>query len=112
MSTPGFLNFSSEKEFAVKLVNYLSKDIPPDLMENKKKSLTVNRITRLLERTYNMALEYRNARNIGFLRRAILANSFKWNLRNKGYGEDFIDMATEGLVLTLTNGAVPASNQS
>lgn len=97
-----FLNLSSEKVFAKSLVDKLVVELPPSLMENRRKILSVNKITRLLEGAYQAAGVYKFQNNIGFLRSAILANSFKWSLKNAGYSSDFIDMATEGLVVELS----------
>lgn len=94
-------NSSAEKALAHDLVVGLKKDLPPILMEKQRKVLSVNKITRLLEKTYQAAREHQNSQNMGFIKRAILANSFKWELKNLGYPEDFIDMATEGLVMEL-----------
>ena len=37
--------------------------------------------------------------------RARLANHFKWCLKTEGYAEDFVDMATEALVMELAKAA-------
>jgi hypothetical protein len=64
--------------------------------------LSVNKITRLLERTYALAADHRRKNRIGLLGQAVLANNFKWELKNAGYTEEFIDVATEGLVIELS----------
>lgn len=94
--------FTKEKNFAFFLVDQLAKDLPPSLLENKRKVLSVNKITRLLENTYDACRDYQKEHNIGFLRRVILLNHFKWEMKNKGYPEDFIETATEGLIVHLT----------
>lgn len=96
------LNFKQEKDFAFSLVNQLAKDLPPSLLENKRKILSVNKITRLLENTCNACRDYQKEHNIGFLRRVVLLNTFKWEMKNKGYPEDFIETATESLIVHLT----------
>jgi hypothetical protein len=97
-----FLRFSEDKAFADQLATQLAQELPPGLMERSSKALSVNKVTRLLERSYQAAAAYQTKRGMGFIRRAVLANSFKWNLRNKGYADDFVDMATEGLVVELS----------
>lgn len=96
-----FFNFSAEKVLAHDLAIGLQKDLPPMLMEKQRKVLSVNKVTRLLEKTYQVAQDYQKDKKIGFIKRAILANSFKWELKSLGYPDDFIDMATEGLVMIL-----------
>lgn len=94
-------NHSAEKALAHNLAIGLQKDLPPTLMEKQRKVLSVNKVTQLLEKTYQVAQDYQKNNKIGFVKRAILANSFKWELKSLGYPEDFIDMATEGLVMML-----------
>jgi hypothetical protein len=102
MSIVKYFNNSAEKSLALSLVQQLKSDIPPTLMQDRRKVLSVNKITRLLERTYQVAADYQKENNIGFIKRAIFANTFKWELKNSGYPDDFIDMATEGLIVQLT----------
>ena len=94
-----WFSFSSEKSLAGDLVAQLIADLPPTLMETRRKVISVNKITRLLERTYESVGTYQNQHRLGFIGRAVLANQFKWALKNSGYPEDFVDMATEGLVV-------------
>lgn len=95
-------NFDQEKTFASSLVEQLAKDLPPSLLENKRKILSVNKITRLLENTCDACRDYQKENKIGFLKRVILLNTFKWEMKNKGYPDDFIETATESLIVHLT----------
>ena len=101
---------AQEKAFARELVQRLVKELPPHLMESRRQVLSINKITRLLEKTYQSAGAYRREHGIGFIRRAVLANTFKWELKSSGYPDDFIDVATEGLVVEISkSGAPPAA---
>jgi hypothetical protein len=103
MSLLDSLSFKAEKTFARGLVEQLTKELPPTLMEKKRKVLSVNKVTRLLERTYQTVGEYQSKHQTGFVKRALIANTFKWELKNAGYPDDFVDMATEGLVVEISN---------
>lgn len=94
--------FAREKEFAKNLVNRLTQDLPPALMESRRTVLSVNKITRLLEKTYVAAVAFQRERRTGFIRRAVLANAVRWELKERGYPHDFVDLAVEGLVVELT----------
>jgi hypothetical protein len=99
-----------EKAFARELVERLVKDLPPALMTDRRNVLSVNKITKLLEKTYGSANAWQREHRIGFIKRAVLANAFKWELKNAGYPDDFTDMATEGLVVEITKAtAAPAA---
>lgn len=92
----------AEKALAQSLVDKLTTSLPPDLIENKRKILSINRVTRQLEQIYDLARQHQKEYRLGFIKRAVLANTFKWALQEKGYPQDFIDLATEGLVVELT----------
>lgn len=102
---------SRDSAFAKDLVAKLAKELPPALMETRRKVLSVNKVTRQLEKTFQAAAVYQRENRLGFIRRAILANGFRWELKNTGYPQDFIDVAVEGLVVELSrahkNPAVP-----
>lgn len=93
---------AQEKAFARTLVERLVVDLPPALMASRRQVLSVNKITKLLEKTYQGASAYQREHRVGFIKRAVLANSFKWELKNAGYPDDFIDMATEGLIVEIS----------
>ncbi|WP_374317897.1 hypothetical protein [Aquabacterium sp.] len=97
--------FKEDKRFAVDLASKLMREIPPDLTAGQGRTLTVNRVTRLLERAFQSAESYRSESKMGFLRRVLMINAFKWELKNKGYPDDFISIATEGLIVALVRKA-------
>lgn len=94
--------FGRENTFAKELAARLTKDVPPKLMDQRRGVLSVNKVTRQLEKTFQAAAEYQREHRIGFIRRAVLANTFRWELKNNGYPDDFIDVAVEGLVVELS----------
>jgi hypothetical protein len=98
---------SRDSAFAKELVTRLTKELPPALMDERRKVLSVNKVTRQLEKTFEAAANYQREHRIGFIRRAFLANGFRWELKNQGYPDDFIDVATEGLVVELSRGGKP-----
>jgi hypothetical protein len=93
---------AQEKAFARELVEHLVQELPPDLMVSRRQVLSVNKITKLLQKTYLSVGAYQREHKVGFIKRAVLANAFKWELKNTGYPDDFIDMATEGLVVEIS----------
>ena len=101
MQISRIFGFQKEKEFAAELVQQLVKDIYPEQMQKKRNSLSINKITRLLEKVYSQVKKYQEINAMGFLRRTVFANTFRWELKNHGYPDDFCAMATEGLVVEL-----------
>ncbi len=93
---------SRDSAFAKDLVARLTKELPPALMDERRKVLSVNKVTRQLEKTFEAAAAYQREHRIGFIRRAFLANGFRWELKSQGYPDDFVDVAVEGLVVELS----------
>lgn len=95
-------NNDAEKLLAKELAENLAKNLPPKLMDLRRHVLSANKISRLLEQAFEIAKDHQTKTRMGFIKRAILANNLKWELRTRGYPQDFIDVTTEGLVVELS----------
>jgi len=104
------IRFQQEKEFASILAARLAKEISPELMQNKRKLLSVNKITRLLEKSFSSANEYQKINQMGWLKRTVFANAFQWELKNLNFPNDFVTMATEGLIIQLMKPSKPSGD--
>ena len=60
----------------------------------KKRGATVNNI-------YNKAFDFKQQYRLGIYGKARLGNTFKWELRDMGYENDFIDEMTKGLLISI-----------
>lgn len=101
----GFFSFFSSKRaksFAEDLAQSLTKDLPPNLILHSAKVVSANRVTTILERSYAKAATYQTEHDIGAIRRAALANAFRWKLKELGYPDGFVGVATEGLLVHLS----------
>jgi hypothetical protein len=99
-----FDRFSSKDvdAFAKSLAVEVSKRYPPSLDRAKEKKISQNRIARVLEDAYNKAIEFRSDRNLGVYRKARLGNTFRWELTELGYSKQFVEVATEGMIVYIT----------
>lgn len=88
--------------FAEELAQSLTKDLPPKLMLNSASIVSANRVTTILERSYARAAKFQGEHRISSMRRAVLANSFRWKLTELGYPEELVGVATEGLLVYLS----------
>ncbi|BAL26205.1 hypothetical protein [Azoarcus sp. KH32C] len=102
MNLFGLFTSEPEKALARKLAEHLAKNIPPKLMDKGRQVLSANRVSRVLEQAFETAKDHQAQTGMGFMKRAILANNFKWELQTKGYPKDFINLAIEGLVVELS----------
>lgn len=100
-------NHDAEKALAKELSAQILKNLSPKLMNERRQVLSANKISRLLEQSFEIAKAYQSTHKLGMIKRAVLANSFRWELKSSGYPEDFINVATEGLVVELGKSPKP-----
>lgn len=91
--------------FAKELAGMIAKRYPPALDKSPERRVSPNRVTRVLEDALEKASGFAKERRLGVYRKAKLANSFKWELKELGYSDKFIEVATEGLVVYMTRRA-------
>jgi hypothetical protein len=91
-------------DFAAELAAGLSKRYPPALDVSAEKRVSENRLTKVLEETLLQAVAFQQKRKLGLMGKAKLGNEFKWQLKQLGYSDKFIEVATEGLMVYLTRG--------
>ena len=58
-------------------------------------------LRRGLEQVLRSASGFQSEHKLGVYGKARVANTFKWELRDKGYDDDFVTEATKALVLAL-----------
>jgi hypothetical protein len=110
----GLFSFFSKAEinnFAKDLASNLAKRYPPALDVNPEKRVSENRLTKVLEDTLAQAVEFQQKHRLGMFGKAKLGNEFRWQLKEMGYTEKFIDVATEGLMVYITRGSTAAPSQ-
>jgi hypothetical protein len=105
--------FSSQHitEFAKGLAGNLSKRYPSALDVNPEKKVSEARLSKVLEDTLAQAVDFQKEHKLGLFGKAKLGNEFKWQLKELGYTERFIDLATEGLMVYLSRGSAAAEAQ-
>ena len=101
----GLLGSASSKQvdtFAKELAQDLAKRYPPALEAAGTRTLSQKRLTTILETIYSKAADFRAQHKLGVYKKARLGNTFRWELKELGYSEKFIEVATEGLVVYIT----------
>ncbi|MBI2961497.1 MAG: hypothetical protein HYY28_14385 [Betaproteobacteria bacterium] len=101
-----FKLFAASKidEFAKSLAQDIAKRYPPAIANNPEQMVSQKRLTTILEDAFNRAHQFNREQKLGMFKKAKLGNTFKWELKEMGYEEKFVDMATEGLIVYLTRG--------
>jgi len=83
------------------LAHALSKKYSPEFENNSQKKVSEKRLTRILEGIYNQALTYKADTGIGVFGVARLSHAFQWELKDLGYSDKFVDLASEGFTVYL-----------
>jgi hypothetical protein len=95
-------NFQHDKAQAAVIANTIAAQISVKLLCENRQALSVNKITRVLEKAFLQASEYQAAQRMGFVRRSLFAHAFQWALKEQTYPQDFVVMATEGLLVAIS----------
>ncbi len=101
-----FKLFSPSKvdEFAKSLAQDIAKRYPPAIANNPEQLVSQKRLTTILEDAFARAHQFNKENRLGWFGKSKLGNTFKWELKEMGYDDKFVEMATEGLVVFLTRG--------
>ncbi len=97
-----FSSNSRAQVFAKSLAQDIGKRYPPALDQQPGKRPSVNRLTRIMEDACDKAVAFQKENQLGWLGKAKLSNSFRWELTEMGYQKDFVDFATEAVVVHLS----------
>lgn len=88
--------------FAGQLAQQIAAKYPPELDTTSKKAIPEKRLTRILEEAFSAARAFKDENKLGLYKKARLSNSFRWELSQLGYSSEFIELATEGMVVYIT----------
>jgi len=101
--------FSTRKvtEFAKGLAQDVAKRYPPAIANNPAQMVSQKRLTSILEEAFVRAAEFKREHKLGWYKKAKLGNEFRWELKELGYDKQFIEVATEGLIVYITRPSAP-----
>ena len=89
-------------DFARELAQDVARRYPPAIANNPGRSIPKQRLTAILEETFSGAHRFNRENRLGIFRKAKLGNAFQWLLKEMGYDESFVQMATKALLVSLT----------
>jgi len=99
--------FQHDKALACEVASSIAAHVSAKLLRENRQALSVNKITRVLEKAFLQASAYQAAQRMGFVRRSLFANAFQWALKEQAYPQDFVVMATEGLLMAISAKPAP-----
>ena len=103
------LNRAPVDDFAKSLAGDIAKRYPVTIDLDPAKRPSVNRLSRIVEDACTRAVAFQAQHRLGWLGKARLGNAFRWELSSLGYRKEFIDLATEAVVVHLSRGAAGSS---
>ena len=89
-------------EFAKSLAQDIAKRYPPALDKDRERKVSQKRLATILEDACAKALEFKKSHKLGVYKKARLGNTFRWELTEMGYSKEFVETATEGVIVYLT----------
>jgi hypothetical protein len=99
----GFFSSARVNAFAKTMAERVSRCYPPIIANNQEQTVAPERVAEILEMTLSGASRFQQESQLGLLGRAKLGNAFRWELREIGYEEKFVGLATEKLFQQLTS---------
>ncbi len=88
--------------FADQLAQDIANRYPPTLDQQPAKRPSVNRLTRIIEDTCKKATDFQAQHHLGWIGKALLGNKFRWALNEMGYRKEFVNFATEALIVHIS----------
>ena len=109
-----FSGVSSKKvdAFASQLARQIAAKYPPEFDVDSRNAIPEKRLARILEEVFAAAQAFKNENKLGVYKKARLSNSFRWELKQLGYTNEFVELATEGMVVYLTRKADKAAEDA
>lgn len=98
----GLFSSNDVKVFAVQLAAEVGRRYSPAMEKGEDRKISAKGISNILEEVYQKAVDFKRDKKLGFIRTAKLGNSFRWELKELGYSESFVEVVTEGLIVYLT----------
>lgn len=89
-------------EFAKSLAQEIAKRFPPTLANDPQRMVSPKRLTTIIEEVCEKAEKFNQEKKLGMFKKAALGNTFQWELKDMGYNEKFVEVATEALIVYLT----------
>jgi|LNFM01.1.fsa_nt_gb hypothetical protein len=90
-------------EFAQGLVDTIMTLRPPkDKVSPGSPGVSLKTLEQRVDALFATATAFRKQHKLGLYKKARLANSFRWAMKERGYEDSFIEMITEKLVVAVS----------
>ena len=97
-----FFSDNGVTSFANEIAENLAKRYPVAVAADASRTISVARLTSILESELERASNFSRDKNLTAFQKAKFANTLRWKLDELGYKPEFVEMATEALVIYTT----------
>jgi hypothetical protein len=84
------------------LAQDLAKRYPPAIANNPVQIVSQQRLSGIFDEIFASAAKFGRENKLGWFKRARLGKRLRWELNEMGYDKEFVDTATESLVLCMS----------
>ena len=89
-------------EFARSLVAEIARYYPPEPGDDGVRKVSQKKVASVLEGSLKKAVDFKKQHKLGIYKTARLGNTFRWELKELGYGEPFVEALVKDLVIRLS----------
>jgi hypothetical protein len=98
----GSISGKEVDEFAKSLVEEVLHEFPPQKTGQKGRKHSAKKVAGTVGRIIGRAVAFKREHRLGIYKTARLGNTFKWELKERGYDSQFIDAIMQDLVVRLS----------
>ena len=102
MSLFGSVSGKQVDEFAKALVQDIVRYYPPANAVGKARKVSDKKVASVIEGALQKAAAFKKEHQLGIYKTARLGNTFRWELKEKGYDAEFIDTIVQDLVVRMS----------
>ena len=89
-------------DFAKSLVGEITKVYPPAEKTDSPRKFSQKKVASVLEGALKKAADFKKQHRLGIYKTARLGNTVRWEMKELGYSEEFIEALVKDLVIRLS----------
>jgi len=102
MNIFGSVSGKQVDEFAKSLVAEIARYYPPVPGADKARKVSQKKVSSTLEDALKKAVDFKKQHKLGIYKTARLGNTVRWELKELGYSEQFIEALVQDLIFRLS----------
>ena len=99
---PLFVDKVTIEAFTRDLIEGVCRRYPPQIDNDPAKRPSEARLTRIVEDACAQARSFKVEQRLGWLGKARLGNALRWQLKERGFSQQFTDLMTEAVIVEVS----------